>query len=122
MLMEKLLISADEGLICTSWEPGRINQYYFLTTKEDGKEADKWLDTTMNYFLTKYGINICQDRLSTGIPKMPRSETKVQLNSFVMNYIKTLGIDEEMIGGKGGHNRAPLSTQAAKKRALVIYG
>ena len=52
----------------------------------------------MNYFLTKYGMEICQDRLSTGIPEMPRSETKVQPNSFFTNYTKTLGIEEEMIG------------------------
>ena len=52
---------------------------------------------------------------------MPRIETKVQPNSFVMNHIKILGIEEDMICGKGGPNRAPPNTQPTKKRVLVIY-
>ena len=69
------------------------------------------MDITMNYFLTKYGMEIYQEQLSTGIPEMPRSKTKVLLNSFVMSYINTLGIEEEVIGGRGGGcNRVPPST------------
>lgn len=50
-LMDKILISAGNGSIFISWEPWRINQYYFLTTKEYGKEAVDWFDVTMRFLV-----------------------------------------------------------------------
>jgi len=32
-LLDMLMRSAGEDSLFISWEPGRINQYYFLTTK-----------------------------------------------------------------------------------------
>ena len=91
-------------------------------TKEYGKDAEEWLDNTMNYFLTTYDIDIFQHHFSTGITEMPRSETKVRPDSFVMNYSQTLEFEVDTIVEKGGRNWAPPSNCPAKKRALVIYG
>lgn len=75
-LINKLLFSAGDEYIFTSWEPGRTNQYYFPTTKEYGQQAEAWLEDTMNYFLIRYEIEACQERFATGFPEMPRSEPK----------------------------------------------
>jgi len=120
-LLDRLLISGGDESIFTSWEPGWINKYYFLRTKEYGNDAEEWLDNTMNYFLKIYGMDICQDRFATGITEIPRSGTKVRPDSFVINYIQTLGIEVDRIVEKGGYNRAPLSNCPSKKQALVIY-
>ena len=76
--MEKLLYSAGKESVFMSRERGRMNQFYFITTKEYGKQAEAWLEDTMNYFLQKYGIATCKDHFSTGSPEMPRSKTKAQ--------------------------------------------
>lgn len=113
-LMGKLLFSADDESNSMYWEPGRINQLYVLTTEKYGTQAEKWLEGTINYYLLKYGIAKCQDRFATGVPEMPRSETKVWPDTLVLNYIVTLGIEEKYIVGQAYRNRAPPITRLAK--------
>ena len=121
-LLDHLMGSAGDESLFISWEPGKINQFYFLTTKEFGQQVEAWLEETMNYFVLKYGIAICQDRFAKGVPEMPSGESKARPNKFVLNYIHTLGIEEDPIVGHGYRDRAPPSMRPAKKRTLVVFG
>ena len=94
--LNMLLHSASEGeSLFSSWEPRRQEQYYFLTTKSRAKRAEEWLDTTMNHLLTKYGAKECLRVFESTSGDMPRGETKVRLDSFIMDYIQTLNIGDE---------------------------
>jgi len=75
----------------------------------------------MNYFLLKYGLRTCVGNFGAGTEEMPRGETKVCPDLFVMEYIQTLNIWYELNLAKEGKQRAPPSTCLAKKRVRVIY-
>ena len=64
---------------------------------------------------------MCLDKFATGNNEMPRCETKVRPDTFVMEYIKTLGIEEDTAGGKDKRERPPPSQRPTKKRALVMF-
>ena len=56
-LLEMLTISGGDGSsLFTSWEPGRVGQFYFITTSVLEDRAAEWLDTTMNTLLNIYGL------------------------------------------------------------------
>jgi len=118
-----LLNSAEEGYsLFTSWEPGRHGQYYFMTTKALATRAVDWLDTTMNYLLNKYGLSTCVRVFGSNVDEIPREETKVRLDSFILDYISTLHIGQNLNKEREGKERSPPDTQPKKRRALVIYG
>ena len=113
-----LLYSAGEGgSLFSSWEPGRQEQYYFLTIKSRAKRAEEWLDFTVNHVLTKYRAKECLRVFASISGDMPRGETKVRPDSFIMDYIQTLNIGD----GDGlnrvreGKERDPLDIHPAKK-------
>ena len=56
-ILQMLTISAGDGSsLFTSWEPGRVGQFYFMTTSELEDRAAEWLDNTMNTLLNIYGL------------------------------------------------------------------
>jgi len=91
--LQMLLNSAEEGYsLFTSLEPGIHGEYYFMTTKALATRAAEWLDTMMNHFLNKYGISTCVCVFGSNVDKMPREETKVRPDLFILDYISTLQI------------------------------
>lgn len=112
--LDYLMFSVSNQYFFISWEPGRMNQFYFRTTKEYGKQVEVWLEETMNYVVLKYRIATCQDRFATGVPKMLRSESKARPDTFVLKYIQTMGIEEEPIVCHGYRDRSPPSVQPEK--------
>ena len=68
----------DEGLFI-SFEKGRKNQMYFLTTKEKKEEAEKWIDGLLDHFLAKYGAKTCIRKFQQNQgEEPPRREKKNQ--------------------------------------------
>ena len=92
-----------------------------MTKNENGERAEALLDTTMNYFLNSYGLELCLKKFVTGREDIPRGDTKVRPDSFVMDYIRTLGIVEDTVGGKDKRDRPPPSQRPTKKRALIMF-
>lgn len=122
-LLQMLAISAGDGTsLFTSWEPGRLGQYYFLTTKTLADRASEWLDNTMNKLLNEYGLEKCALVLGAPPGEMPREETKVRPDAFIMDYISSLDIEENIHRERGGKERAPPDMRSPKRRALVVYG
>jgi len=76
----------------------------------------------MNTLLHIYGIHKCVRVFGSPVNEMPREETKVRPDSFIMDYISTLQIDKNLNRERGGKERAPPDNRPAKKRALVVYG
>ena len=78
----------------------------------------------MNHLLTKYGAKECVRVFGSTSGEMPKEESKVRPDSFIMEYIQTLKIGE----GNGlnrtqeSKERSSPDIRPAKKRALVIYG
>merc|ERR1740124_778138 len=99
-----------------------MGQFYFRTTTYLEDRANEWLDTTMNTLLHIYGIHKCVRVFGSPVNEMPREETKVRPDSFIMDYISTLQIDKNLNRERGGKERAPPDNRPAKKRALVVYG
>ena len=66
---------------------GQIDQFYFITTKSSAKRAKEWLDTTMNHLLNKYGVQTCVRVFGSKVEEMPREESKVRPDSYIMEYI-----------------------------------
>lgn len=55
--IQMLINSAGEGeYLFISWEPGRRDQFYFLTTKARVRRSEEWLESTMNILLPQYGL------------------------------------------------------------------
>jgi len=122
-LLQMLAISAEDACsLFTSWEPGRMGQLYFLTTADLEDRAKEWLDTIMNALLKIYGINKCVRVFDSNVQEMPREETKVCPDSFILYYISILQIEKKSSRERGGKERAPPDNRPAKKRALVVYG
>ena len=82
----------------------------------------EWLDETMNSLLNIYGLQKFARVFGSITAEMPREETKVRPDSFIMDYITTLDIGENLNRERGGKERAPPDTRSPKKRALVVYG
>ena len=102
-LLEMLTISAGDGSsLFTSWEPGRLGQFYFMTTSALEDRAADWLDTTMNTLLNIYGLKKCARVFGSNLDEMPREETKVRPDSFILDYISTLKIDKNLNRERGG--------------------
>ena len=53
---------------------------------------------------------------------MPKEENKVRPDSFIMDYISTLDIGDNLNRERGGKERAPPEHRSPKRRALVVYG
>ena len=69
----------DEGLFI-SFEKGRKNQMYFLTTKEKKEEAENWIDGLLDHFLAKYGAKTCIRKFQQNQgEEPPRREKKLDL-------------------------------------------
>ena len=92
-----------------------------MITKEKVKQVEEWLDATMHYLLHSYDLEMCLEKFATGSKEMPRGETKVCLDAFVMDYIQTLGIAEDTTYGKNKRDRPP-SNCPTSNRALVMFG
>jgi len=119
--LEMISSSAGDGTsLFTSCEPGRYGQ--FLTKKLLEDSATEWIDETMNSLLNMYGLQKCARVSGSNNAEMPREETKVRPDSFIMDYITTLDIGENLNRERGGKERAPPDTRSTKKRALVVYG
>lgn len=52
---------------------------------------------------------------------MPRGETKVRIDSFIMDYTQTLDIDTSIHRNREGKESAQPDNCPAKSRVLVIY-
>jgi len=53
---------------------------------------------------------------------MPREETKVRPDSFILDYISTLRIGENLDKERGSKERSPPDNRVTTRRALVVYG
>ena len=82
----------------------------------------EWLEETMNSLLNIYGIKKCAHVFGSILEEMPREETKVRPDSFIMDYITTLEIGDNLNKERGGKERAPPENRSPKRRALVVYG
>ena len=82
----------------------------------------EYLDETMNSLLIIYGLQKCARVFGFRTDDMLREENKVRTDSFIMDYINTLDIGENVNRERGGKERAPPDTRSPNKRALVVYG
>ena len=82
----------------------------------------EWLDETMNSLLNIYGLKKCARVFGSSSEEMPREENKVRPDSFIMDYISTLDIGDNLNRERGGKERAPPENRSPKRRALVVYG
>lgn len=91
-----ILLNSDGNResIFTSWEAGIHGQSYFITTKYNSKRAEGWLDLTMNHLLHRFGIFKCVSIFRAKNEEIPREESKVRPDSFIMDYIQMLNIGE----------------------------
>ena len=89
------------------------------TTLED--RAAGWLDNTMNTLLTTHGLKKCVETFGSISGEMPREETKVRPDSFILDYISTLDIGDNLNRERGGKERSPPDNRVTKRRALVVY-
>ena len=122
--LDMISSSAGDGTsLFTSCEPGRYGQFYILTTKTlEDRAMMEWLDETMNSLLNIYGLQKCARVFGSNNAEMPREETKVRPDSFIMDYITTLDIGKNLNGERGVKERALPDTRSTKKQALVVYG
>ena len=117
------LTSAGDGTsLFTSWESGRYDQFYFLTTTALADRAAEWLDLTMNTLLNIYGLQKLVRVFGDIAADIPREETKVCPNSFILDYISRLHIGKHGNRERGGKERVPPDNRVTKWRALVVYG
>jgi len=116
-------VGAGKSLF-TSWEPGRIDQFYFITTKSRVKRAEERLDATMDHLLNKYGVQHCVRVFGSKVKEMPMEESKVRSDSYIMEYIQTLdiGINLHREKEREGKEKSPPVNRPAKKRSLIAYG
>jgi len=97
-----LLNSAGDSIsLFTSWEPGCHGQFYFLTTTALADHASEWLDRTMNTLLNIYGLQKCVRAFGDILADISREETKVRPNSFILDYVSTLHICENLDKERG---------------------
>ena len=82
----------------------------------------EWLDMTMNTLLNIYGLQKCVSIFGSKMADIPREETEVQLDSFIMDNINTLNIGENLNMERGVKEMSPPDTRNMKRRALVVYG
>merc|ERR1740124_692756 len=68
--------AGDWESLSTSWEPGRIDQFYFITTKGRVKRVEEWLYATMNHLLNKYGVQTCVRVLGLKAEEITKEESK----------------------------------------------
>ena len=71
----------------------------------------------MNHSLTKYGAKECLQVFGSNSGEMPREESKVRPDSFIMEYIQTLKIGEgdSLNRTQEGKERSPPDIRPAKK-------
>jgi len=99
--------AGDSTSLFASWEPGRHGKFYFLTTTALADRAIEWLDLTMNTLLNIYGLQKCVRLFGAIAADMPREETKVRPDSFILDYISTLHIGESLNRERGSKERPP---------------
>ena len=117
------LNSAEEGdSLFTSSELGRHGQDYFMTTMDLATRAAEWLDNTMIHLLNTHWRSNCAHVFGLNVDEMPRNETKVRLHSFILDYISTLHIVQNLNRENEGKERSPPNTQPKNMRVLVVYG
>jgi len=92
-----------------------------MTTKAAADQAAEWLDSTMNGLLNKYGLLNCTRAFGSNIEETPREETKVRPDSFILDYISALHIEQNLNREREGKERSPPDTHPKKRRALVVY-
>ena len=63
-------------------------QILFSDYEKLADRALEWLDSTMNALLNKYGLKKCSMVLGSPPGEMPREETKVRSDSFVLDYME----------------------------------
>jgi len=99
----------------TSWKYGRHDQF-FLNKTALADRATEWLDLTMNTLLNIYGLKKCVRLFGAIAVDMPREETKVCPDSFILDYISTLHIGEHLNRERGVKERAPPDNRVTKRR------
>jgi len=57
----------------------------------------------------------CARVFGSNLEEMPREETKVRPDSFILDYISTLQIDKNLNSERGGKERAPPDNRPEKK-------
>ena len=80
------------------------------------------MDSTMNLLLNKYGLQECVRAFGSKTDEIPREESKIRPDSFIMEYIQTLHLGDGLNRVREGKERALPDNRPAKKRALIIYG
>ena len=81
----------------------------FLTTTALVDCAAEWLDLTMSTLLNIYGLQKCVRVFGAIAANIPREETKVCPESFILDFISTLHIgktlNREIEGARKGRHR-----------------
>ena len=93
-----------------------------MTTKDLATRAVEWLDNTMNHISNTHGISTCARVFGSNVDEIPREETKVRPDSFILDYISTLRIGQNLNREREGRERSTPDTHPKKRRSLVVYG
>ena len=117
--LQKFDIKRQEGLF-TSYEKGRKNQYYLLTTKDNALEAEDWIDNTLDFFLQKYGTNECQKKYNLDDDSdLPRREKRTKINSSDAAYFKTIPLRFQT-NSDDSTTQPPESIRSKKRRSSIV--
>ena len=102
-------------------DPHKVQEKTFLAILRNSVGGGVSL-YTLYYFLQTYSRKKCLAVFGTGGKEIPRSETKVRLNSFINNYISMMGISDNPSLGKGGKESDCPLARSKKKRVLLVFG
>lgn len=64
-------------------------------------------DSTMNTLLTQYSLEKCLQVFCSSVQGMPREDSEVRPDSFIMDYIQTLDIYTSIHRNREGKERDP---------------
>jgi len=88
-------------------------------TKALEDRATEWLDETMNSLPNMYGLQKCARVFGSKNAEMPKEETKVRPDSFIMDYITTLDIGESLKKEKREKERVPPDTRGKNSFSYI---
>ena len=73
-----------------------------MTTKILAQQAEEWLDATMNKLLQEHDIHEYLRVFRSTNEEMPREETKLQPDSFILDCVQTLILGQNLISFDDG--------------------
>ena len=77
----------------------------------------------MNQLLQEHGIHNCLRVFGSTNEEMPREETKIWPDSFILDYIHTLNLGPSLNREREGKIvPPPAENRSTKKRVLIVYG